>query len=74
MADIWNNYLKPNKKKNVRDGQRFYFPLVLSDMSLIEATAANNFISALSKLPHQSDSPEWSCTTYNKRSETWGWQ
>jgi hypothetical protein len=58
MADIWNNYLKPNKKKNVRDGQRFYFPLVLSDMSLMEATAAYNFISALSKLPHQSDSPE----------------
>jgi hypothetical protein len=52
MADIWNNYLKPNKKNNVRDGQRFYFPLVLSDMSLMEATAAYNFISALSKLPH----------------------
>ncbi len=51
MADIWNNYLEPNEKKNVGNGQRFDFQLVLSDLKLIEATAAYNFISALSKLP-----------------------
>ena len=49
MADIWNNYLKPNEKANVGEGQRFDFQLVLSDMNLMQTTAAYNFVYTLSK-------------------------
>ena len=49
MADIWNNYLKPNEKANVGDGQRFDFQLVLSDMNLMQTTATYNFVYTLSK-------------------------
>lgn len=51
MADIWNNYLKPNEKANVGEGQRFDFQLVLSDMNLMQTTAAYNFVYTLSKFP-----------------------
>jgi hypothetical protein len=50
MADIWDNYLKPNEKKNVGDGQRFDFQAVLSNRELMEATTSYNFIATLSKL------------------------
>jgi hypothetical protein len=50
MADIWNNYLEPNEKKNVGDGQRFDFQTILSNRELIEATVSYNFIATLSKL------------------------
>jgi hypothetical protein len=52
MADIWNNYLEPNEKKNVGDGQRFDFQSILSTRELMGATASAsyNFIATLSKL------------------------
>lgn len=51
MADIWNNYLKPNENNNVGViGQRFDFQLVLSNNNLTKTTAVFNFISTLSKL------------------------
>jgi hypothetical protein len=50
MADIWNNYLEPNEKKNVGDGKRFDFQSILSNKELIEATTSYNIVALLSKL------------------------
>lgn len=50
MADIWNNYLEPNERRNVGNGQRFDFQSVLSNSNLMEALVPYNFITRLSRL------------------------
>ena len=53
MADIWNNYLKPNEKADIGNGQRFDLQLFLrSDQT--QAISTINFIETLSRLPPSS--------------------